>query len=330
MDVRQLRYFVAVAEELHFGRAATRLRIAQPALSQQIRTLERELALQLLERTNRGVVLTDAGARLVAEARSVLERFDEAVEVMRRVRAGSVGSVRVGVFPGPLRTVLPPVLVELRRQRPDVEVETRFVPAHEQPIALLDARLDLALMPSLGQAGVAPPLAEKVVSRELLGIAVPAAHPLARKRLLGAKDLAGLPFVFMARDSGPDVYDTVLAALRAAGVRPRSMLESSTPESSLSIVAAGLAASVKTQSEVAAARAAGERVVWKRLSKFDLELSIVAAWDTRRVTAPLGLLLELLDDKPPFSPEKEPVLDAASAPRLTARDDETRGGSDAG
>jgi hypothetical protein len=106
------------------------------------------------------------------------------------------------------------------------------------------------------------------------------------------------------------------------------MLESSTPESSLSIVAAGLAASVKTQSEVASASAAGERVVWRRLSNFDLELSIVAAWDTRRVTAPLRLLLELLD-KPAFSPENEPVLDAASAPRFTLPVKPKLGGSDA-
>lgn len=328
MDVRQLRYFVAVAEELHFGRAASRLHIAQPALSQQIRILERELGLQLLERTHRSVALTDAGARLVVEARGVLARFDDAVEAMRRVREGSVGSLRVGVFPGPLRTVLPPVLVELRRRRPDVEVETRFVPAHDQPVALLDARLDLALMPSLGQARVAPPLVEKVVGREVLGIALPATHPLATKRLLGADDLAGLPFVFMARESGPDVYDIVLAALRTAGVRPRSMLESSTPESSLSIVAAGLAASVKTQSEVAAAHAAGDRVVWKPLSNFDLQLSIVAAWDTRRVTAPLELLIELLD-KPTFSAEMKPVLDAADAPRFTLPVNRTTGGSDA-
>ena len=304
MDVRHLRYFVALAEDLHFSRAAARLHIAQPALSQQIRILERELGLQLLERTNRGVALTDAGARLVTEARSVLTRFDEAVETMRRVRDGTVGSLRLGVFPGPLRTLLPPVLVELRRQRPDVDVETRLIAPREQPTALLDAQLDLALMPSLGEACVAPPLAEKVVSRELLGIAIPAAHPLAHKPHLDASDLAGLPFVFMARDSGPDVYDTVLAALRVAGVHPRSMLESSTPESSLSVVAAGLAASVKTRSEVAAARAGGERVVWKTLSNFELELVIVAAWDTRRMTAALRVLLGLLDDKPAFSVEK--------------------------
>jgi DNA-binding transcriptional LysR family regulator len=168
-----------------------------------------------------------------------------------------------------------------------------------------------------------------VVSREHLGIAIPAAHPCARKRRLGATDLAGLPLVFMARESEPSVYDAVLAALRAAGVAPRSLMESSTPEASLSIVAAGLAASVKTRSEVTAARSAGERVVWKPLSNFDVELSIVAAWDTRRVTPALRLLLDLFDDKSAFSTEKERVLDATSPRRFTPRDNETRGASDA-
>jgi DNA-binding transcriptional LysR family regulator len=312
VDVRQLRYFVAVAEELHFGRAAERLHIAQPALSQQIKILERELGVELLERTSRGVTLNDAGSRLLTEARSVLARFDETVETMRRVKEGTLGSLRVGVFPGPLRTLLPPVLLELRRQRPDLNVETRFVPPYEQPTALLDAQLDLALMPSLGESRVALPLAEKVVHREALGIAIAATEPLARRRSLAAEDLAGLPFVFMARESEPQVYDTVLAALRAAGVQPRSLLESSTPESSLSIVAVGLAASVKTKSEVASARAAGEAVLWKPLSGFGLELSILAAWDTGRVTPGLRLLLDLLDDKPPLSPKKEPVLDSTT------------------
>ena len=108
MDVRQLRYFATLAEELHFGRAAERLHIAQPALSQQIKSLESELGLLLLERTSRGVALTDAGKRLRDEARGVIGRFDEAVETMRRVRDGTVGALRVGVFPGPLRSVRRP------------------------------------------------------------------------------------------------------------------------------------------------------------------------------------------------------------------------------
>lgn len=316
VDVRQLRYFVVLAQELHFGRAAAKLHIAQPALSQQIKAVEAELGLRLLERTSRGVALTDAGARFLTEAQSVVARFDEAVETMQKVKDGAVGSLRVGVFPGPLRTLLPPVLVELRAQRPALDVETRFIPTDEQLTALLDARLEIALLPDLGQLSVAPPLAAMVVGGEPLGLAVPAAHALARKDRLDAADLRQLPLVFMARDGAPQVYDTVLAALRRAGVQPRSILESSTPESSLSIVGAGLALSVKTQSEV---DAAPETVAWKALANFDLELTIVAAWDTRRVTP------ALLANKLPFSSEKTPVLDT-DAPRLfTGRVTETGG-----
>jgi DNA-binding transcriptional LysR family regulator len=321
MDVRQLRYFVAVADERHFGRAAEKLHIAQPALSQQIRSLETQLGLRLFERTSRGVVLTDAGSRLLDEARGVLARFDDAVETMRRVKEGELGVLRVGVFPGPLREFLPPVLAELRRQLPEVDVETRSIPTDEQVGALLDARLDLALLPSLRQLELPEPLVGEVISREPLGIAVPAAHPLARQRELSGPEVTALPLVFMARDAAPDVYDTVLATLRAVGAQPRSLLESSTPESSVAIVAAGLAVSVKTRSEVEAA----DGVVWRLLAGFGLELSIVAAFDPRRMTPPLRLLVDLLAHKRTLSPQTETVLDAAEAGRSTPGVTETGG-----
>jgi DNA-binding transcriptional LysR family regulator len=325
VDVRQLRYFAVLAEELHFRRAAAKLHIAQPALSQQIKSLEAELGLRLLERTSRGVVLTDAGQRLLAEARSVVRRFDEAVETMRRIKEGTLGALRVGVFPGPLRDVLPPALVELRKRRPELDVETRFVATDEQLGALLDSRLDLALLPSLGRLDVAEPLAAQTVSREPLGIAVPGGHPVAQKRELVAEDVAPLPLVFMSRDIAPQLYDTVLAALREAGLEPRSLLESSTPESSLAIVAAGLAVSVKAKSEVDAAREAGDSIAWKRLANFGLELSVVAAWDTRRMTSALRLLIDLLPDRPPLSHEKAAVLDNGVASRSTREVTETGG-----
>lgn len=327
MDIRQLRYFVALAEELHFGRAAARLHIAQPALSQQIRSLESGLGLRLVERTSRGIVLTDAGTRLLAEARGVVGRFDEAVETMRRVREGALAVLRVGVFPGPLRAILPAALAELRRRRPEVDVETRFLRPEEQVAALRDARLDLALLPSLGDPELSTPLSGREVAREPLGMAVPAVSALAQKDVLEAADLGPLPLVFMSRASAPRVYETVLSALQGAGVRPRSLLEASSPESSLSIVAAGLGVSVKTESEVAAARAAGDHVTWRRLRGFDLELAIVAVWDTRRITPPLRLLVDVLADKRWLSGEKEAVLDAGRSARSTGEVSDT-GASD--
>jgi DNA-binding transcriptional LysR family regulator len=317
MDVRQLRYFVALAEELHFGRAAARLHIAQPALSQQIRSLEDELGLLLFERSSRGVALTFAGMRLEREARSVLRRFDEAAAVMRRIKSGELDAVRIGVFPGPLRPVLPPVLAELRRQRPEIEVETRSIASPEQPAAIVDGVLDVAVMPSLGNIEIAPPLAYKTVARERLGIAISEAHPSAPKLELDAGDLLNMPFVMLSRATDPDIYDSLLAALRAAGVEPRSTLEATSPESSLSIVAAGLAVSVKAESEVEAARSVGEAVVWRPLARLELELALLAVWNADRERAAVRLLLDLFD-KPGFSADNQPVLDTAIAARLTA------------
>jgi DNA-binding transcriptional LysR family regulator len=132
----------------------------------------------------------------------------------------------------------------------------------------------------------------------------------------------------MSRKSAPQIYDTVLAALHSAGVRPRSLLESSTPEASLTIVAAGLAVSVKTKSEVDAAHDGGDGVAWKRLTNFELELSVIAAWDSQRLTAPLRLLIDLLGDKQRLSHEKEAVLDSTAPARSTPEVTETGGRND--
>jgi DNA-binding transcriptional LysR family regulator len=278
VDIRQLRYFLAVADELHFGRAAARIHIAQPALSQQIRSLEAELGLQLLERGARGVRLTEAGARLRAEAEAVVARFDAALATMTRVRDGALGAVRVGVFSGPVRMQLPAMLAELRARHPELEVLTRQMPSRAQELALRDGALDVALLPW----EPAQPLEGRVIDRQRLGVALPAGHPLAAVATVAATELSSLPMVWMGRSSDPDIYDAILAKLDAAGGRPAALLEATTPESSLSIVAAGVATSLKTQAEVEQAAATGDRVVWRPLEGVELEIATVVAWDPSR------------------------------------------------
>ena len=290
MDVRQLRYFLAVADELHFGRAAARLYIAQPALSQQVRALEAELGVQLLERGSRGVKLTDAGARLREEALAVVARFDVAVATMARVRDGSVGAVRVGVFSGPVRLRLGAVLGELRRVHPDLEILTVQMSARAQEAALGDGGLEIALLPWEPAAS----LQSRVIERQPLGLALPAQHPLAARGSVTAAELRSVALVWMGRSSDPDLYDAILGKLDAAGGRPASLLEATTPESSLSIVAAGVAASLKTREEVEVAVAAGERVIWMPLTGVELEIATVAAWDAARVSPARDAVLEIL------------------------------------
>lgn len=283
-----MRYFVALAEELHFGRAAKRLHVAQPALSQQIRSLERELGVRLVERTSRGATLTDAGTRFLAEASAVVARFDAAIATMARVRNGELGTLRVGVFPGPVSFLLPEALAELRERLPDVEVATVALPLLLQEQALADGSLDLAFLPWRPR----PPLRALTVAHERIGLALPADHPLADVAEVEPHELSRLAVVWFARESAPDVYDAVLAKLDAAGGRPRSLLESATPEASLSIVAAGLAASLKTEQEVL--RNTGGGVVWKPLAGVDLELEVVAAWHPERQGGPVRELLDVL------------------------------------
>jgi DNA-binding transcriptional LysR family regulator len=290
VDVRQLRYFLAVADELHFGRAAARLHIAQPALSQQVRALEAELGLQLLERGARGVTLTDAGARLREEALAVVARFDAAVATMARVRDGSVGTVRIGVFSGPVRLRLAAVLAELRRVHPDVEIQTVHMSARAQEAALRNGALEIALLPW----APASPLDSRVIERRPLGVALPAEHPLAARGSVSPAELRSLALVWMGRSSDPDLYDAILRKLDAAGGRPASVLEATTPESSLSIVAAGVAASLKTREEVEVAVAAGERVVWMPLVGVDLEIATVVAWNPARAGRARDAILEIL------------------------------------
>lgn len=283
-----MRYFVALAEELHFGRAAERLHVAQPALSQQIRSLERELGVRLLERTSRGAILTDAGTRFRAEAAAVIARFDAAVATMARVRDGELGTLRVGVFPGPVSFLLPEALAELRRVMPDVEVVTVAMPLLLQEQAVMDGTLDLAFLPWRPKS----PLRELTVARERIGVALPADHPLADVAELDPRALSHLAVVWFARENAPEVYDAVLAKLEAAGGRPRSLLESATPEASLSIVAAGLAASLKTEQEVLQSTAGG--VVWKPIAGVTPELEVLAVWHPERQGEPARELLAVL------------------------------------
>jgi DNA-binding transcriptional LysR family regulator len=290
VDIRQMRYFLAVADELHFGRAAARIRVAQPALSQQIRSLEAELGVQLLERGARGVKLTDAGARLRVEAEAVVARFEAAVATMARVRDGALGAVRVGVFSGPVRMRLPAMLGQLRERHPELDVLTRLMPARAQEMALRDGALDIALLPWEPQS----PLEGRVIDCQQLGVALPTEHPLAAGEAVAAADLRHVALVWMARASDPELYDAIISKLEAAGGRPASLLEAATPESSLSIVAAGVAASLKTHAEVEQASALGEGLVWRPLEGLDLEIVTVVAWDPSHASSGRDAVLAVL------------------------------------
>ncbi|MFH9354509.1 LysR family transcriptional regulator [Kitasatospora sp. NPDC017646] len=216
MELRQLRCFVAVAEELHFGRAAERLLLGQPAVSQQVRRLERELKVELFDRSPRYVRLTPAGERFLPAARNVLAAEDAARALAADLAAPAV--LRLGTITG-LGERLDLILDTYQRQAPGVRVELQSVPVRERLARLTDGRLDAAFVRG-AIAGGSPELRFLPVWEDELLLALPARHALATHPEVDLADLAALPLRLTDRRNNPALVDLVMGACAEAGFRP--------------------------------------------------------------------------------------------------------------
>src|SRR5512138_3676193 len=192
MEVRELRYFVAVAEELHFGRAAARLGIAQPPLSQQVRQLEGELDVELFSRAGRRVELTAAGGVYLAEAREILQRVARAGLAARRAARGETGTLAVGVVPSATYGLMPRVFRTFRERNPDVALSVAVMVTGSQVEAIRSGRLQLGFArPPFGDET----LVSETVYQEPVTVVLPTGHPLGARRRLRLAALAAEPFV---------------------------------------------------------------------------------------------------------------------------------------
>jgi DNA-binding transcriptional LysR family regulator len=237
MELRQLRYFITVADELHFTRAAQRLGIAQPPLSQQVRRLERDLGIQLFDRNNRHVQLTDAGRAFLTEARLTVAHASRAIEVARRTREPHSGRLSIGGQTTVDVSVIPRLLPRFLRQHPDISVmlQTPLTPL-EQVGMLLEDQIDVGFL-RLPVRHAA--LAVRPIFRERLLAALPRRHPLARHRVVTLQELASSTFVMFRRSNAPGLYDAIMGAWRSAGMKPRVLEETMRTAAILSLVAAG-------------------------------------------------------------------------------------------
>lgn len=238
MELRHLRYFVVLAEELHFGRAAEKLHISQPPLSMQIRALEEELGVTLFNRTQRHVSLTQAGQALLQEARQVLARMEQAVLVTRRAGRGEIGQLAVGFISVADYNVLPVVLREFRRRYPLVNLTLREATTDAQVADLVAGRLDVGfLLPPVAE----PALESVPVLREPLIAALPEKHPLARGTgRLALERLRDAPFILFPRPYAPGLYDDIVSCCKAAGFSPRVEQEAIQMQTIVSLVSAEL------------------------------------------------------------------------------------------
>ncbi|MFC9694050.1 LysR substrate-binding domain-containing protein [Kribbella sp. NPDC056951] len=255
MELRQLRSFVVVAEELNVGRAAVRLHLTQPSLSRQIAALERDLGVELFARVRKRFVLTAAGATFLAEAQDLLRRSDEAVRAAQRTQRGELGTLRLWFVQSATFEALPRLLGAFRAAYPEVVLELESVTTLRQTEALRDGRIDVGLMrpnaPAVGAPStriavvrLAPDLESRVVSSDPVVVVLPAGHRLARRKRLRLTELAEEPFVFYSRPSGPVVHDTLLGFCRAVGFTPRIEQVAADVQTIVSLVAAGLGVSL--------------------------------------------------------------------------------------
>lgn len=241
MDLKQLRYFVACAEEGNMGRAARRLFVVQSALSRQVQELEREVGAPLLERYSRGVRLTPVGAVFLEHARHAVAAADEALRVARAAVRGEAGRLRVALPDyGERARQAAAALERFRAARPEVEIELAPLPWVEHRARLLAGEIDVGF--AVGAAAVAYPegvRAEALGPEPLRSAMLPAAHPLARRRGLTLAELAPLPMVLSERAPIPVLYDAILAAVRRGGYEPKVLTAPGSFASVVQLVAGG-------------------------------------------------------------------------------------------
>jgi DNA-binding transcriptional LysR family regulator len=238
--LRQLTYFVAVAEELHFGRAAARVGIAQPPLTQQIQKLEARIGCRLFRRGRR-TELTEAGVALLEEARRILPQVEHAVEHTRRTGRGETGELRLGAPPSVMLSALPAVIRKYRERFPEVRFTLRELSTSAIEDALGRGEIDLGL---LRETRPALPLVSKVLFEESVVAVLPAAHPLAGRRTLALGALRAEPFVFFPRRLGGAFYDRLVSFCADADFVPRIVQEATQWQSVVCLVEAGLGVSL--------------------------------------------------------------------------------------
>lgn len=248
IELRHLRYFIAVADELHFGRAAERLGMSQPPLSQQIRDLEATLGVRLLRRTNRRVELTDAGRVYLDAARDILTRVDDAGDMARRAERGEIGELHVAFTRStPLIERFPRTIRAFREAWPAVRLVLLERTTLQQFEALLDGRQHVGLI--RGLTVPAPLVAYKLVDDPLVAV-IRADHPLARRRRASLRmdELADEQFIVFTRAAGTGIHDQLLTMCRNAGFMPRIAQEAGESSTMIGLVAAGMGVAVLPRS----------------------------------------------------------------------------------
>ena len=247
MELRHLRYFLAVAESLNFSRAAEILHIAQPPLSQQIQQLEAELGFQLFHRTKRRVQLTAAGELFQRETQQLFQQLEQAIEKGQQASRGEVGQLAIGFVSSAAYNVLPPILQRIRQTVPGVILELQELTTNQQLQLLHQGKIDVGF--------VRPPVAKmndktntgiqsKIIFQEPLIVALSAAHPLAQQETVEVRSLQSEPFILFPRHLAPGLHDPIISLCQQAGFSPQVVQEAIQMQTIVSLVAAEMGVAI--------------------------------------------------------------------------------------
>ncbi|MEE4451596.1 LysR family transcriptional regulator [Novosphingobium resinovorum] len=250
LELRHLRYFVCVAEELHFGNAAQRLGISQPPLSQQIRALEDVLGVRLFERTSRSVKLTEAGLQFLPQARETLAQADRAARIARLAHSGEVGRLSLGFSPSvPFTPYVVDALARFRASYPDVSIELNELPREEQISGVERGTLDIGILRAFSPLMLPPQLDTLPLQCEGMMVAMRRDHPLAQlPRELGLSDLAGEQLILFGSMNGAGFNELLAEHCAALGFQPTVALEAQSFGTLVGLTAAGLGITILSRS----------------------------------------------------------------------------------
>ncbi|OZI73287.1 LysR substrate-binding domain-containing protein [Bordetella genomosp. 6] len=272
MELRQLRYFVAVAEALHFGRAARRLSISQPPLSFNIARLEESLGYALLRRSTRAVELTAAGKVFYQEACRILALADQARALGQRAARGEVGSLRVGFVGASLLSPMAKVLRQFEQDRPGLMLSVHELNSFEQIHALQREQIDFGIM---HPRSIPDGIRAQLLHREPFVCALPDSHPLAARQRIRLQALRDEPFVLFPRHFSPEYHDQIIALCMDAGFTPHIRYEVRANATVVALVAAGFGVAIVPRS---VSRVAIDGIQFRPLAKAGVESQLLGVW----------------------------------------------------
>lgn len=288
MELRHLRYFVTLAEELHFGRAAERLHIAQPPLSQQIRQLEAELGFQLFYRTKRTVQLTEAGQVFFSEIQGILRQLEQAIQVGRQTSRGEIGQLVIGFVSSAAYNVLPTILRAFRTRVPAVSLELHELTTNQQSQWLREGRIDVGFL--------RPPVEEdlfnfETIFQEPLMIALPEAHLMANQSSVSLRSLSSEPFILFPRAIAPGLYDQIISLCQQADFSPTVAQEAIQLQTIVSLVAAEMGIAIVPESLQHLQRTG---VVYKAIQEPTSKVAIAMIWRRNDISPTVQRFLEVV------------------------------------